>query len=287
MHVNTHVVKALMHLRGIDETTLANLISVSRPDMHDWLYDIGEDSEERVPFDTQLEALKTLGINGDVPRPDVVHYWRVYEPLFSREADPYWALQILLKAFGKAQAVFIAREADPAFSWTAKAHFGLRFPTFYAILEVSAHPLKSITFDPDTMPDMSWVPDTMGVLLPDAEYDRLEPGAMKVRGLQQYLTYNAEVQQWERLRDAALEKGILAEQVASMLLGTSVPAHEALEEKEEPLVTVVETTSKKVEPTLKVAQPAALPDTRAEQDELRLFVTPVKAPDAVRARHTA
>lgn len=221
MHVNTSVVKALMYLRGLGEPTVANLVNSTLEDFQAWLYDIGEDSENRVPFDAQLEVLRLLGIHGEGPRPDVVHYWRIHEPLFSQAVRSYWALNIVLKAFGKAQAVYIAREADPAFTLQAKAHFGLRFEGFMAILEVTAHPLRSISFDPETMPDLSWVPDTFGVLLPEAEFLKLQPGQMKVKGFTQYLTYTTEMAQWERLREAALENGIRAEQVASLLLGSS------------------------------------------------------------------
>ena len=223
MHVNTSVVKALMYLRGVGEPTLAGLVHVTLSDLQSWLYDLGEDSEERVSFETQIEILRLLGVSADSPRPDVVHYWRIHEPLFSRSATTYWALTVMLKAFGKAQCVFIAREADPSLNFKAQSHFGLRFDNFMAILEVTAHPLRSISFDPDTMPDLSWVPETLGVLLPENEFDRLEPGSMKVKGLTQYLTYTTEMAQWERLREAAQEHGIRAEQVASLLLGTNGP----------------------------------------------------------------
>ncbi len=221
MHVNTNVVKALMHLRGIDEAQLGNLANLPLHDLQAWLYDIGENSESRVPLESQLEILTLLGVRGESLRGDVVHYWRIHEPLFSRAQTNYWALSIVLKAFGKAQAVFLARESDPAFMTRAKAHFGLRFADFMVVLEVTAHPLRSISFDPETMPDLSWTPDTFGVLLPDVEYDMLQPGAMKTRGLNQYLTYTAEMQQWERLREAAMQQGLRAEQVAALLLGGS------------------------------------------------------------------
>lgn len=223
--VNTAVVRALMHLQGIDEASLAKLVHVTRANMSAWLHDLGEDSEERVPFDSQLEALRILGINGAAPRSDVVHYWRVHESLFSRPSTSYWALAIALKAFGKAQAVFVTRESDPALTFQSKAHFALRFAGFNAILEVTAHPLRSISFDPGNMVDISWVPETIGVLLPVEEYEALEPGAMRVRNLQQYLTYSAEVRQWERLRDTALEQGIRASEVATLL---STPGLNAL-----------------------------------------------------------
>lgn len=287
MHVNTAVVKALMHLRGISEEVLCNLSHVARVDMNAWLYDIGEDTEERVPFEIQLEILKVLGINGETPRSDVVHYWRVYEPFFSKAGDSYWALNVMLKAFGKVQAVYLARESDPALNFQARATFGLRFGSFLAILDVTAHPLRSISFDPSNMADVAWLPDTMGVLLPDADYDNLEPGAMKVKGLQQYLSYNTEMVQWERLRDAALEKGMRAEHVAALLLGMPAPANLGHSTVIEPSHKVEETSSKAPPSAVPVTVAAALTVPRDESDEFRLFVVPVRGPDAVRATRSA
>jgi len=224
-----------------------------------------------VPFETQLEILRLLGISGEAPRQDIVHYWRVHEPLFSRAESNYWALSIMLKAFGKAQAVFISREADPLWSWNAKAHFGLRFEGFMAILEVSAHPLRTISFDPENMADLSWVPDTFGVLLPDQEFDKLEPGAMKVRGMTQYLTYTTEMAQWERLREAALEKGIRAEQVAAMMLGNDGPVRLSGAEQEAAPPAPAPVPEKVADITeLRAA-------TSRASDDIQLFITPVKS----------
>ncbi len=277
MHVNTSVVKALMYLRGVSESDLANLIHVTLADLQAWLYDQSDDSEERVPFETQLEVLKLLGIAGEAPRSDVVHYWRIHESLFSRPATTYWALHVVLKAFGKAQAVFISREADPVWTWTAKAHFGLRFEGFMAILEVTAHPLRSISLDPSNMADLTWVPETFGVLLPDAEYDRLEPGAMKVRGLTQYLTYTTERTQWERLREAALENGIRAEQVASLMLGQDGAPIRLTNEAPAPVVEHNEKPAE-VKPEPAEADTARLRtmSAPAQTEDMHLFVTPVR-----------
>lgn len=211
-----------MCLRGVSEAELANLVHVPLRDFQQWLYGQDDESDEVVPFETQLEALKILGIQGDAPRPDIVHYWRIHEPLFSRAASTYWPLVMVLKSFGKAEAVFISRESDPFITFEARAHFGLKFQNFMAILEVTAHPLRNISFDPTSLVDVSWVPDTLGVLLPEADYMRLEPGAMKVRGLDQYLTYTSEMSQWEKLREAALENGIKAEAVAALMLGHDI-----------------------------------------------------------------
>ncbi len=303
MHVNTNVVKALMHLRGIDEAQMGNLANLPLHDLQAWLYDIGENSESRVPLESQLEILTLLGVRGETLRGDTVHYWRVHEPLFSRAQTNYWALSIVLKAFGKAQAVFLARESDPAFMTRAKAHFGLRFADFMVVLEVTAHPLRSISFDPETMPDLSWTPDTFGVLLPDAEYDMLQPGAMKTRGMNQYLTYTAEMQQWERLREAAMQQGLRAEQVAALLLGGSTQPtleHQPVDSEAQPLVRPqgVSTPAAPVNSTAaQPAQPMPAPQAPAQpaatapqapvsvaqaaapdaEDDMRLFVTPVRA----------
>lgn len=220
MHVNISVVKALMALRGISESMLSNLAHCTEANLATWLHDIGEDSEEKVPFDTQLEILRFLGINGDAPRNDVVHYWRVHEPFFSNPNNSYWALQVMLKAFGKAQCVYLARESDPIFTLRARSRFGLKFSSFTAILDVTAHPLRAISFDPDQMVDLSWMPDAAGVLLPALEYDSLQPGAMQVPRMREYLCYSTELAQWERLREAVSAQGFSAQQVASLLLGT-------------------------------------------------------------------
>lgn len=272
MHVNTSVVKALMYLRSVSESEMANITHTPLVDLQDWLYDQGEDSESRVPFETQLEILRLLGIVGEAPRQDIVHYWRIHEPLFSKADANYWALSVMLKAFGKAQTVFISREADPLWSWNAKAHFGLRFEGFMAILEVSAHPLRSISFDPENMPDLSWVPDTFGVLLPDQEFDRLEPGAMKVRGMTQYLSYTTEMAQWERLREAALEKGLRAEQVAAMMLGNDGPARLTSSENEP----APATNTLMQEKVADIAELRAA-ETSRSGDDIHLFITPVKS----------
>lgn len=264
MQVNTSIARALMYLRNIGEAELANIAQVRRTDLRAWLYELGEDSENRIEFDTQLEILRILGISGDYPRTDVVHYWRVHEPLFSRAADSYWALSVVLKAFGKAQVAFLAREADPAFAFSARAHFGLRFARFTAILDVTAHPLRNISFDPAAMPDLSWVPDTQGVLLEVAEYDALEPGAMKVKGLQRYLTYTAEVAQWERLRDVAMQQGLRVDQIATMLLGA--PLSEL-----KPALT--HTGPSSAEQTIVPASDGASDES---DNEMSLFTRPVK-----------
>lgn len=277
MHINHQVVHALMELRRIDIATLARLSHATVKAMQSWVYS-GDD--EALSFDQQLEVLSFLGVRGERPRDDVVHYWYVHENLFSRSSKNYWALEAVLKAFGQAEAVFISRESDPALNFKAQAHFGLKFQGFMAILAVTAHPLRSITFDPDTMEDLSWAPDTLGVLLPDEEYVRLEPGAMQVKSMSTYLAYSTEVSHWERLREQAIANGIRAEQVASVLLGNAVRPNVRLENSVEP--EAAKTVADEVKGSKDAA--AANPEQPAKAEEkappalsdLDLFKTPVR-----------
>ncbi|VTU41696.1 MULTISPECIES: hypothetical protein [unclassified Variovorax] len=291
-HVNTAVVRALMSLRGISTETLCTLAHVSSEDMHNWLYDQGGESGEQVEFETQLEILRFLGIHGESPRADVVHYWRIEEPFFSRAEKTYQPLGVMLRAFGKAQVAYLARESDPALTFQAKSCFALKFANFQAILEVSVHPLRSVSFDPDSMTDVEWVPDTMGVLLPDAQYDRLQPGAMKVRNLTQYITYTSEMAQWERLREVANARGILAEQVANALVVTSGVPLPALTEATSARQSTAAVPAAHVAPAPVAAaappiqapaavvppppapSPVAVPSEPLQPEELKLFVRP-------------
>ena len=219
MQINTSVVSALLWLKGLDTGTLSKLVHVPHRDLIKWLTD--DSAEELIAYDTQLEILALLGVRGASPREDVVHYWALHEGFLSRRDSVYEPLGTILKAFGPAQASFVTREADPMLSLKAKAHFALKFTNFMAILEVTAHPLRSISFDPASMSDLSWAPGAQGILLEEEEYARLEPGSLKVRGLHTSLTYTAEMGQWEKLRESAIENGISAEQVATLLLGAA------------------------------------------------------------------
>lgn len=216
MYVNTEVVSALMRLKGIDCPTLAKMLHIRPYDFQAWL--VNDATDEPVEVDAQFEALRFLGIHGDQPRPDVVHYWRIHEPLFSRPLRVYEPLITVLNAFGPAQASFVAAEEDPMINMKASAHFALRFPSFLAMLEVTAHPLRSIHFGPELLPNLSWMPDSFGVLLPAEQYSRLEPGAMRVPVMREYLEYSSEMRRWESLRQLARQRGVDTEKVAMLLL---------------------------------------------------------------------
>lgn len=223
MAINSIVIKALLQLKGLDTATAAKLTHVPLDNLNHWLHDDSPENDDSIPFRVQGELLSLLGVNESGPRNDVVHYWQIYEPFFSTSSKTYASLQTVLRAFGPAQAAFIAPESDPMLATGAKAHFALKFINFLAVLEVTAHPLKSISFNPGVMlmPEVSWAPGSLGILLSTEDYHRLEPGSLLVKGLTDRLTYSTEVNQWASLRDKALENGISAEQVATLLLGAN------------------------------------------------------------------
>lgn len=294
MHINTSVVKALMALRGISAQNLSNIVQVSMPAMIAWLSD--EDLEGHgVSFESQLEVLTVLGVKGEAPRNDVVHYWRVQESFFAGVERAYWPLQIMTRAFGGAGVAFLGRESDKLIAWTAQTHFMLKFDSFTAILEVTSNPISSVKFSPELVEGLSWLQDSFGVLLPEKEYDNLQPGAMQVTELRRYLTFNAEMAKWEALREQAFEKGILAHQVAGVLEsiqpalpGITQPATEERPTKrvaaQEPSEVEVEAQTREVprevarESRSARSASAAIPDLRSGSEDMRLFVTPVKVP---------
>lgn len=200
MHINTQVVLALMRLRGVPPDVLGNLLHVPYASLESWL---GHDNEKAVDFDVQLEALRLLGIYNERPRTDLIHYWRLKEPFTGSSRDIYADLSTVLGSFGDAQVVHIARESDSSMSFKSKAHFGLRFKGFYAVLEVTGHPLRNLRFDPSVIPGLDWVDGVHCVMLRPEEYDRLEPGSMRVVGLQQHLSYNQNRANWDRLQEVA------------------------------------------------------------------------------------
>lgn len=215
--VNTSAVKALMHLRGVSNTMMASFINCTLSRFESWLYEHGENSDSLVGHREQMEVLRILGVEGDTLRPDVVHYWRIYEGLFSRPATTYWALAIVLKTFGKAEMAHLAMEKDPGFSLKAVTHFALRFAEFTAVLEVTAHPLKSCSLDPSLLPELSWVHGEPLIFVQEESFSSIEPGFFAVKELQQQLSFSAESGEWERLREAAFHKGINVAQIALAL----------------------------------------------------------------------
>lgn len=216
MNVNSSVVAALMALKNLDIETMARLVHVRAADLEAWL-DNSSATDERISFEAQMDILRILGIRDEQPNPDVVHYWTVTEPLFGSAQGVYAAVTSLLQAFGGARVSYLAREADPAISRSTTSLFCLKFARFLAILEVQGHPLRNIRFDPEQLNGLEWNSEVQGIILDDEKYDAMEPGAMAVAELEQYLSSPAESSLWEQLRIMATSRGVLPAQIMAVL----------------------------------------------------------------------
>lgn len=222
MFINTTVVQALMALRGIDETTLATIAFVAPKRLREWLAGDG-DGDEQIAFERQLEVLRTLGIQNEAPRGDVVHHWHVREPLFGSTRRIYWALRAIVEAFGGAQVVFLSKEADPALTFRNEARFVLKFETFRALLHIEGHPMRSLRFHPDAFPGLQWMPGSYGVLLETPEYEALAPGLVEPKVLEGHLHAGADAFHWERLTHLAREANVSTEQLLTWVTNAQTP----------------------------------------------------------------
>lgn len=266
MFINTRVVVALMRLRGISLEAMGNLLHIPRCDLIDWLV---HEKDDVVQFETQLEALKCLGINNDKPRDDVVHYWFIKEPLLGTAHDIYHDLTVITETFGFAEAVHITATYDPLLTTQAKTHFGLRFKNFYAMLEVTGHPLRTLRFDPDKLPGLEWVSGVQCVMLENNDYEKLEPGAMRVGGIRRHLSYNENKAAWDELQAKAAQRSLTPEAIATVVevlntlqLGNdSSPGKDALSALLAQRAGMADTTSATVAP------PSPTVSSRRVQDE--------------------
>lgn len=217
LNINENVVKALMTLRGITLENMANLIHATEAQLWMWLEGAEASEEEKPSADREREILALLGLHENRPRGDVVHYWTIRENFLCNVRTTYAPLLVMLEVFGPAKVVHLARENDPAVTTEATAYFGLQFDTFFAILEVQGHAWRSIRFDPDLFSNLTWASSAPSVAIPDAEYDKLEPGALSVFSMHKRIQFSTEVPLWDSLRELALDRGIRAEEVITLL----------------------------------------------------------------------
>lgn len=255
--VNPQVVLALMRLRNVPPDVLGNLLHVPYSRLASWL---GDDDDQAVPFEVQLECLRLLGIHNGAPRSDLIHYWRIQETFTGSTHELYADLLTVLGAFGDAQVVHIARETDNALSWSAKAHFGLRFGSFYAMLEISGNPFRQLRFNPEVLSGLSWVEGVHCVMLDSAQYDKLEPGAMQVGGFQQHLTYNENKAAWDTLQDIAAERKLDPKALASIVdYAARQLTGPAAEPAPAPMAEVLDVPARPFEPAAAPAPAHAVP----------------------------
>lgn len=297
-HIETSVVYALMTLRQIDAPTLANLVHVKLNSLIEWL----KGNHDAIPHDYQMEILNILGIKGEGPRGDIVHYWTIQESFWSSFGSTYDALDTVMNVFGNAQVVHIAAESDPLFTSESRSLFGLRFEGFMAILDIKGHPWRGLRFDPERL-KMQWISERPVVGIPLDVYNAMEPGAFGVTQLQRHMLYNEEVTSWERICAMALDSGMRASEAEAKIFTPAAVSHEELappvvaatpvppilnvvaQEVQEPeaLPVVQEELPPIINPAPPVVRHMAMPSqehgVRSSASDTRIFSTPIRRPE--------
>lgn len=212
--IDTTVVRSIMALRGITSNQVAQMLQAKASSVSAWL---AGQSNHGLDYVRQMEALDLLGVRGENLRHDVVHHWSVDEPLFGSAAKIYFPLKVLTDAFGPAQVAMLAPEEEPVFSTRARALYLLRFPGFFAVLEVRGHALLNFRFDPTAVEGLSWSEGSIGLLLEPAKYASIEPGSLTPDELQGHVSAIQDAMKWEQLSQAAAEVKITPDQIAALL----------------------------------------------------------------------
>lgn len=228
MFVNTKIVNALLTLRCIPRTQLCAVTGISIDALSAWLDETSEESDDRLPFDRQLEVLKVLGVVGDNPRRDVVHYWKINEPVFGSADSAYDPLRLILSCFGRAEVVHLAPERDTFYKIYARTFFGLTFAKFRAILEVNSAPFKTLTFNPDSLPNLSWAATGSALVVTQDKFKQLTaPGDATPALFDNERVAALEHYQWQKLISLTQEKGVNATDVVKLVI-ESIPDTPAL-----------------------------------------------------------
>lgn len=212
--IDTTVVRSIMALRGITDHQVAQMLQAKASSVSAWL---AGQSNHGLDYVRQMEALDLLGVRGENLRHDVVHHWAVDEPLFGSAAKIYFPLKVLTDAFGPAQVAMLAPEEEPVFSTRARALYLLRFPGFFAVLEVRGSALLNFRFDPAAIEGLSWSEGSIGLLLEPAKYASIEPGSLTPAELQGHVSAIQDAVKWEQLSQAAAEVKITPDQIAALL----------------------------------------------------------------------
>lgn len=210
---NTQVLRALMHLKGIDAATLARISGCDPDKLIFWL-NMNRPSESTrgqiLDGRTQQEIITLLGVHGDLPRMDIIHQWRVREPFAKGRDTLYNPLQRVLDAFGDAVIYHLDSNEKAALTLAAEFRFGLRFATFSAVLTIEGHPLRDLCFDPERLRGLRWG-QVKSIALPSKHYNQLQPGKMRPDLLAHILNKQLQRTKLTALLNEALEVGDEAE----------------------------------------------------------------------------
>jgi hypothetical protein len=240
-HVNIKIVNALLTLRGVSLGTLSGVTGISQDALSVWLDGTNKEDDDRLPFDRQLEVLKVLGIVGENPRSDITHHWSIHEPFSGQREAAYEPLSLMLKCFGKAEILHLAPQEDKLFSFKSKTHFGLTFRKFRAVLEITTHPLQSLSFNPVSLPNLTWagsasIENNAGtaLVLDEAKFRQLTaPGESTPTAFDKERVQALEYLLWNKLTMLADERGVGASDLAVLLI-EKVPTRVALPSAKKP-----------------------------------------------------
>ncbi len=228
MFVNTKVVNALLRLRGVGRSSLCEVTGISPQALAAWLDETGSDDDDRLSFDRQLEVLKVLGVVGEHPRSDIVHHWMIREPTFGSREDAYEPLRLMLACFGRAEVVHLTSERDEFLRLASRTHFGLTFAKFRVVLEVRTAPFQSLSFDPETLPNLSWAGTGAALVLSGEKFRQLTvPGEATPRIFDAERILALEQYQWKRLTQVAIDRGVGAAEIVKLVVD-QIPLQPAL-----------------------------------------------------------
>ena len=223
-YVNTKIVNALLTLRGVSRDALCSVTGLSPDALCAWLDGVEQKEEdktddERLPFERQLEVLKVLGITGDHPRSDVVHHWTIREPVFGHREKAYEPLRHLLSCFGRAEVVHLALDQDSLVSLTSRTYFLLTFMKFRVILAIETAPFQSISFNPETLPNLNWAGTGATIVTSYEKFQQLTaPGEVTPGVIDQERFAALEHFQWTKLTHIATERGVAVADIAKLIL---------------------------------------------------------------------
>lgn len=214
MHVNTHLVRSLMALKGVTAQVLALSAGVREKNLLAWLSDL-DDSELFLLERSQIDVLRALGIDIDeeCPRGDTVHVWRVREPVLGSPSRTYAGIAAVCAAFGKAELVHFARERDPMLTFEGRTLFGLKFEKFCAVLVVETPLFAGVNLERANVEGLTWgAGSPVRTLTPDL-YARMAHGDVTVGEFEGARKGKLDPWKWERLSLIARERGVTSEEV--------------------------------------------------------------------------
>ena len=289
--VNTHVVRALMTLRGHTRQSLSVAAGVREDNLRAWLAS-SDSSELCLARKNQILVLRTLGIDGLKPRTDTVHLWHLDESSRAARTQGMDALSIAISAFGPAEVIHFGREQDAMFGFSENVYFGLRFSAFRVVLRVKPGFLREVKFSPSALKDLAWAEVNPVCMLPEHRFAQIAKADVTSQEFEDFASGAVELQKWENLHLLAREHHITAEQIARWMVG-EVTRREAatsltFNDAEDEMLLEHQAEPTQVKPIPAAAEaPAPMPAATAPRPEPRAEPTPAPKASAAPATPAA